>query len=326
MTASGLARLLGVEHPVLQAGMARQYTSAELVAAVSGAGGLGILGCLGRPADECVTEIRRIRGLTDRPFGVNFVLHRLDQVAFEACLAERVPVFSFFRGGDASKVIAAVHAIGGVTIHQVTTALEADRAIADGVDVIVAQGREAGGHSGPIPLSALLGDVVRRAAGRPVVAAGGIVDGAGLAAALALGASGALVGTRFLATTESPATERHKRAIVEAGPSSTIASDRFDLLWSDERWPGVRVRVLRNRFAMRLIEMVEADLDARLPDLHREYRRALDTDDPAGRPLLAGMGASRITGVQEAGAVVRSLVAEAQAIVDRLATIGLARS
>src|SRR5919197_324371 len=111
-------------------------TSADLVAAVSAAGSLGVLGCLDRPPGEAVAEIRRIRALTDRPFGVNFVLHRLDEETFAACLAERVPVFSFFRG-DPADAVARAHAAGAVTIHQVTTVAEAARACAVGVDVLM---------------------------------------------------------------------------------------------------------------------------------------------------------------------------------------------
>lgn len=111
--------VLGTVHPIVQAGMARWFTNAELVAAVSNAGGLGILGCLGRPADEAVAEIRRIRALTDRPFDVNFVVHVRDDDTFAACLAEHVPVFSFFRG-DPAEVAGRAHDIGAITIYQVT--------------------------------------------------------------------------------------------------------------------------------------------------------------------------------------------------------------
>src|SRR6478609_8865941 len=108
--------VLGIVHPIVQAGMAGPwFTNAELVAAVSNAGGLGILGCLDRSADEDVAEIQRIRTLTDRPFGVNFVLHHRDDDTFAACLTERVPIFSFFRG-DPAEAVARVHEVGALTI------------------------------------------------------------------------------------------------------------------------------------------------------------------------------------------------------------------
>src|SRR5262249_52670467 len=152
--------------------------------------------------DEAVAAIRQIRSLTDRPFGVNFVLHLRDDDTFAACLAERVPVFSFFRS-DPAEAVARAHEAGALTIHQITTVEEATRACDVGVDVLVAQGYEAGGHMGPVPLLTLLPEVVAVAGERPVLAAGGIVDGRGLAAALCLGAAGALMGTRFLATHEN---------------------------------------------------------------------------------------------------------------------------
>ena len=311
MAPSQLLRLLGITHPIIQAGMARQYTSAQLVAAVSESGALGILGCLDRPAHEVVAEIRAIRALTDRPFGVNFVLHRLDAGAFEAALAERVPVFSFFRG-DPTAAVARAHRAGAVTIHQVTTTQEALQAARADADVIAAQGTEAGAHCGPLPLSALLPDVIRLIGDRPVIAAGGIVDGRGLAASVAVGAAGVLMGTRFLATDEAPASPNHKRAILDAGPDSTVASGRFDLLWEDNRWPGVRVRTLKNRLAHFLATADDAHFAASLEALRAEIAQAIDVDDPERRPLLAGMGASRIDTILPVHKVVEGMIAEAK--------------
>jgi len=306
---SQLLGLLGITHPIIQAGMARQYTSARLVAAVSESGALGILGCLARPADEVLAEIRGIRALTAKPFGVNFVLHRLDVDAFEVALAERVPVFSFFRG-DPSVAIARAHRAGALTIHQVTTTEEALQAARAGADVIVAQGTEAGGHGGLLPLSALLPDVIRLIRDRPVIAAGGIVDRQGLAASIALGAAGVLMGTRFLPTAEAPASPNHKRAIVEAGPDSTVASDRFDLLWEgNSQWPGVRVRALNNRLARFVVSGDEARFEASVESLRAAMARAVDGDDPEQELLMAGMGASRITAILPVNDVVQGIVA-----------------
>jgi len=129
--------VLGITHPIVQAGMSRYGTNAKLVAAVSAAGGLGILGCLRRTPEETVTEIQRIRSLTNRPFGVNFVVHLLDESTFAACLAERVPIFSFFRGEPVS-VIRRAHEAGAKVIYQVTTVQEAQQAKQCGADVLVA--------------------------------------------------------------------------------------------------------------------------------------------------------------------------------------------
>lgn len=300
--------VLGVTHPIVQAGMARWNTGAELVAAVSVAGGLGILGCYGRPADETVAEIRRIRALTDRPFGVNFVLHRRDEEAFAACLAERVPVFSFFRG-DPAEAVARAHEAGAVTLHQVTTLAEAERALTVGVDVLVAQGVEAGGHMGPHSLLGLLPAVVDAAGTTPVLAAGGIVDGRGLAAALCLGASGVLMGTRFLATPEAPILAAYKQAIVAAAPGTTAASSIFDVLWGDE-WPGVQARALRNSLTARWLgrdDELRAARDEALAALQRAEADGT-TDEMI---LLAGAGSGLIHDLRPAGEVVTSVAAEA---------------
>jgi len=303
--------LLGIDHAVVQAGMARYGTSAALAAAVSEAGGLGILGCLRRPADEAVAEIRLIRERTNRPFGVNFVLPLLDEKTFAACVAERVPVFSFFRG-DPAEATARAHESGAKVIHQVTTVAEAERARRVGVDIIVAQGTEAGGHNGPIPLFDLLPDVVAIARDRPVLAAGGIVDGRGLAAALCLGASGVVMGTRFLATPECPASPRHKQAILDAAPGATVAGAVPDILWGDD-WPGVQARAIRNALIDRW-HGKEGALRERRDEALERLRQAEDGDDSDEIVLLAGMGCGRIGELLPAGEIVRATVEAAEQV------------
>jgi NAD(P)H-dependent flavin oxidoreductase YrpB (nitropropane dioxygenase family) len=306
-----LCDILSITYPVVQAGMARSYTNADLVAAVSAAGGLGVLGCLGRPADEALAEIRRIRALTDRPFSVNFVLHLCIEETFEACLAERVPIFSFFRG-EPAEAIARAHAIGATTICQITTVEEAVRACEAGADVLVAQGYEAGGHMGPIPLLALLPEVVAVAGERPVLAAGGIVDGRGLAAVLCLGASGVLMGTRFLATPEAPAQAAHKQAILAARTGDILASDIFDILWGDE-WPGVQTRAIQNQFTKRWVGR-EDELQAGIEEIRQQRAQTSADQNPDEMPLLSGAGAGLIRELKPAGQIVREVVEQAQQI------------
>ena len=148
-----LCDLLAIDHPIVQAGMSAYYTNPELVAAVSAAGGLGVLGCLGRSADQTVDDLRHIRELTDRPFGVNFVVHRLDPDTFAAGLDARPAVFAFFRGDPeaVSRAIDRAKATGARVLYQATTVAEAEHALAAGADALIAQGREAGGHMGPHP-------------------------------------------------------------------------------------------------------------------------------------------------------------------------------
>jgi len=306
-----ICSLLGIEYPIVQAGMARGYTSAPLVGAVSQAGGLGVLGCLDRPAEETAAEIHNIRALTSRPFALNFVLDHLNEDAFAASLAERTPVIMSFRG-DPATATARIHAAGALSIHQVTTLAEARQALAAGVDGLVAQGTEAGGHMGPWPLWSLLPAVVEAAGQTPVLAAGGIVDGRGLAAALCLGAQGVMLGTRFLATPESPARPSHKEALLRAEAGDLVASGMFDILWGSN-WPGVRARAIRNRLTGRWLgreEALRADREAALLTLHQ----AEAVDDPEEMVLLAGEGAARITAIVPAADLVRSIAAEAAAI------------
>jgi nitronate monooxygenase len=163
---------------------------------------------------------------------------------------------------------------------------------------------------GPLPLFGLLPDVVRAADGRPVLAAGGIVDGHGLAAVLCLGAAGVLMGTRFLATPEAPASAGHKQGIVAAeGPDSTAASGIFDILWGMS-WPGVQARALRNELTGRWLGR-EDELRAHLPEVREQLAQAEATEDPAMSVLLAGMGVGRIAAVVPAAEVVRDVVSEA---------------
>lgn len=302
---------LGIDYPIVQAGMARPYTNAELVAAVSGAGGLGVLGCLGRSVEETVSEIHRVRHLTDRPFGVNFVVHKMDMPAFEACLVERVPVFTFFRG-DPELVVERARSIGALAIYQVTTVPEAVHAVRAGADMLIAQGSEAGGHVGPIALSAILPAVLAVAGGRPVLAAGAIVDGPSLAAALSLGADGAWMGTRFLATPESPALPAHKRAIVDSHPGATVRSGIWDLIW-DWPWPGVQVRVIQNALADRWTGR-EAEIPAARAEINAGIAQAESRDDGTEIGLLAGEGSGRITAIKPAGQLVREISDDAERI------------
>jgi nitronate monooxygenase len=307
---------LGLERPIFQAGMASGFTNAGLVAAVSGAGGLGVLGCLNRPADEVVAEIRLIRAMTHRPFGVNFVVQHMDWAGFEACLAERVPVFTFFRG-EPEVVVARARSAGAAVIYQVTTVEEAECALSAGADMLIAQGAEAGGHVGAIALSAILPAVVDLAGGRPVLAAGGVVDGPSLAAALCLGADGAWMGTRFLATPESPASAVHKQAILNSQPGETVRSGVWDLIWGRE-WPGVQVRAIRNALTDRWIAREDE-----IPGARQEINEAIEgaklRGDAAEMDLLAGEGAGRISTIRPAADLVREISADADRILGGLA-------
>lgn len=308
--------LIGISHPVCQAGMAN-YTSPELVAAVSSAGGLGVHGALGRSTAEVAALLRATRALLDgQPFGVNFVVPRLDEAAFAACLGARVPAICF-SWGDPGDYARRARAAGALVLCQVTTVAEVPAALAAGADVLIAQGTEGGGHSGFVPLAALLPAVVDHAGPVPVLAAGGIVDGRGLAAALALGAAGGWLGTRFLATPEAPISAAWKAAILAAEPGDTVHTAAFDCLWG-RPWPGGRIRAIRNRFTAEW----DGREDALLVNRQRVQSavwQAEREDDPSLIALQAGTGAGAIRDLRPAGDLVRAIVAETEATIDRLA-------
>src|SRR6185369_8719665 len=235
--------LLGIEHPIVGAPMGPDLTGPEFVAAVSNAGGLGILQAQFCPPPVFRQEIRRVRALTAKPFGVNLLLHfpAEDQVAI--CLKEGVPILSFF-WGDPTPYVERAHAAGVKVFHQVGSVADARRAADAGVDVIIAQGVEAGGHVvGQVSTLALVPRVVDAVAPRPVAAAGGIGDARGVVAVLALGAQAAVLGTRFLASAESRAHAHYKQKVLEASEEDTVRTILFG-----HGWPNAPHRTLRTAF------------------------------------------------------------------------------
>ena len=273
-----VCRLLGIEYPILQSGMGG-IAGPALAAEVSNAGGLGILAGLLTPPDVLRAQIRHLRSLTDRPFGVNLLLlpevrnpastdelndatvaavqgvlqtirerlgleaslkrppsiPALVETAVEVIIDEQVPVFSSGLGDPGCELTDRLHDAGIHTVVMVTNAGDARTVAANGADVIVAQGLEAGGHRSHFtkPHDGRLGDLgslslipeVVDAVDVPVIAAGGIIDGRGLVAALALGASGVLMGSRFLVTRESTASEAYKKRLLEERGESTVVTD-----------------------------------------------------------------------------------------------------
>ena len=301
--------LLGIEIPIFQGGMAT-YTSAELVAAVSNAGGLGIIGALGRNRDDLRDEIRRVRNLTSKPFGVNHVVCRIDDACVELTLAQRVPVISL-SWGRAAELTARAHDAGLKVVHQVTTPEDAGGVAAEGADVVIAQGSEGGGHVGTnMSTMALVPQAVDLVKPVPVMAAGGIADGRGLAAAIMLGAQGVLMGTRFLATVEAHGRGHSKDALLNSLGSQTLASKFYDDILG-VLWPGAVVRTIKNPI---LEEW------ARRPD---EWAKHADTLRPAlqaavnhGDFVLAGEAVGLIHEILPAAEVVKKIAAEAEALLN----------
>lgn len=304
MLRTPLCDILDIEYPIIQAGMGVTATSAALAAAVSNAGGLGSLAAFSTAQEYFLGELAELRSLTNCSFALNFVIPTLEEATFGAALEARPKVLSFALA-EPSDVVKRAHDAGALVMHQVTTVAQAVQAAECGVDIIVAQGGEAGGYGGSVAALPLVPQVVDAVSPLPVVAAGGIFDGRGIAAALMLGAVGVNLGTRFLASVEAPIQEWK-------GPITGTASEdvvKADVINEIRPMPGTvgygtAPRVVRtpgNSGWLDGSEAVRADPD--------EMRRVLT----ANRADLVGAGQSAggIRGILPAGEIVRRLVEEA---------------
>jgi len=301
---TAVCKLLKIAIPIFQAGMARA-TTPQLVAAVSNAGGLGIIGGLSRTPDELRNEIREVRELTDRPFGVNHVVSQMDRAAVQMTLAQRVPVLSL-AWGRATDLTYQAHEAGIKVIHMVNTPEEAGQVASDGADVIIAQGTEGGGHVGTMSTMSLVPQVVDLVGAVPVLAAGGIADGRGLAAALMLGAQGALIGTRFLATPEARGRGHSKDVILNALGSQTVASKFYDDVLGIV-WPGSLVRAIKHPL---LDEWADRQQEWTLAA--EQLRPALEAAITSGDFVLAGESAGLVHDIVPAGELVSRIAKEAE--------------
>jgi nitronate monooxygenase len=306
-----LCDLFGIEHPILNAPMGGGMSSAGLAAGVSEAGGLGMIGGTSMGGASWLRdEIKRAQDLTDRPFGVGFISHfpgaaQLMDVATEAGV--RIVAHSF---ADPAPFMAAAHDAGATVLCQVRTVADARHAADCGVDVIVAQGTEAGGHTGDVCSTLPLVPAVLDAVGpTPVIAAGGIADGRGIAAALMLGADGVWMGTRFVASPEAGSSEAYRAHIIEAGADSTVLTDTFDIA-TGLPWPaGVGGRAIRNAFTDRW-----HGRDDELRAAIALGEGPIASDDPDEQARWAGPASAFVDHVEPAGDIVRRLVAETESV------------
>ena len=338
-----LTALLGIDLPIIQAGMGGGLAPGRLVGAVSASGGLGTLGTAGASARYLRGEVAAIRAITDRPFAVNVLMgiqepdgYRDELVATSIELG--VPVLSFSWAG-AERYFDGAKAAGIVVLHQVATTEDARRSVAAGADAVVVQGAEAGGHvAGRVGLAALVPAVVDAVAPVPVIAAGAIVDGRGLAAALALGAAGVAMGTRFLATDESGAHEYYKEELIRCAASDIVLSTLFDT-----DWPDFPARIIRTAFVTEWQARVSDDptakyaatqeiATARLADKELMIPRfctAPPSETTVGSmaemPMYVGQGAGSITRIEPASVVVERVASEALDVIESLGRIGTSR-
>jgi NAD(P)H-dependent flavin oxidoreductase YrpB (nitropropane dioxygenase family) len=290
-------------------------TNPELVVAVSNAGGLGIQGCAGRSPAEIGLLADTIRASTAKPFGLNLLLFLATQEHIDAVLAARPPIVSSawpWPETDLRTLFARAHDIGARVVHMVSTVHEARRAAEAGADAIVAQGTEGGGHVWLMGTMVLVPQVVRAVAPVPVLAAGGIADGAGLAAALMLGAEGVLLGTRFLATPEAPLPDNYKQAICRSDGHDTLLTEIPDIA-AAQVWPGAFARALRTRFIEEFVGR-EDEVRRRRGELIARLRHAREVGDVDGGSLLIGQDAGLIDSIEPAAEIVTRLVREAEAL------------
>jgi NAD(P)H-dependent flavin oxidoreductase YrpB (nitropropane dioxygenase family) len=319
MLRTRICALLGIEHPIVLGGMGGA-TSPELVAAVSTAGGLGVLGATRQNPEELARDAAAIRAATTRPFGLNLLLFLERPGQYDALLAARPQVISTAWAAheqDLGGYVARAHAVGALAMHMISTVAEALAAARAGVDIIVAQGTEGGGHIGLMGTMPLVPMVVSAVAPIPVLAAGGVADGRGLAAALALGADGVLLGTRFLATDESPIAKGFKQAILDSDGHDTLVTDIPDVA-SGNTWPGAYVRVRRNRFIEEWMGR-DNELRRRRVEVSAQLRKAAQAGDPDRGAVMIGQTAGLIDRVEPAAELVRRISRDAEAILrDRL--------
>jgi nitronate monooxygenase len=320
---TGLTELLGIEAPIVLAPMGGAVTP-ELAAAVSNAGGLGVIPLSYSTPDEIKSNAGEIAALTDRPFGINLILEWDQRERLAAALDAGVPAISLF-WGDVSELVPQAHGGGAVVFVSVGSVDEAVLAADAGADVVVAQGWEAGGHvRGTVTTLALVPRVVDAVDPIPVVAAGGIADGRGLAAVLALGAAGAWIGTRFLAARECSIHDEYRQRLLEAAEGDTYYTGLFD-----GGWPDAPHRVLRNS----TVDVWEEagrpgsgerpgegeDIAARADGSPiKRYASATPQAGMTGEiealPNWAGQGVGLVTHIQPAAEIVQELVADAERI------------
>jgi len=300
--------LLGITYPVLQGGMAWAATG-ELAAAVSSAGGFGIIGAGSAPPDVVKNEIRKVRERTERPFGVNiYYMSPYVEELVKLVISERVPVVTT-GAGNPGKHLPQLKTAGIKVIPVVASVSLAKRLERLGVDAFIAEGMECGGHIGEIATMPLVPQIVD-AVNVPVIAAGGIADGRGLAAALALGAAGVQMGTRFLCAEECIVHSRYKEVVLKAGDRSTVVTG----------FPGHYVRVLKNKLARQFEEMMNSG--SPVEEIEQlgvgKLRAAVVDGDVEYGSLMAGQSSALVKDIKPAADIIREVVHEAARVISRL--------
>lgn len=308
MLKTAVCDLFGIKYPVIQGGMA-WVSTAPLVAAVSNGGGLGIIGCGGMDPDMLELQIRETRVLTDKPFGINLLLtHPQIEELFEVVLNDP-PAVVTTGAGSPGKYVPALKEKGVKVMPVVPSVALAKRMERAGVDALVAEGTESGGHVGELTTMVLVPQVAE-AVSIPVVAAGGIIDSRGIVAALALGAQAVQMGTRFLAAAETPIHQNVKDEIIKAKDRDTVVTGRST---------GHPVRIIKNKLSRALEQL---DLEQKPRELEEmgvgKMRLGMLEGDTEWGSVMCGQGAGMVHKVQPAAEIIQELVEGVRLTVEKL--------
>ncbi|MCO5579459.1 hypothetical protein L7F22_033314 [Adiantum nelumboides] len=329
----GWGGILGFEYGVVQAPLGPDISGPRLVAAVANAGGIGLLRAPDKDSPHVVKElIKQTRALTSKPFGIGVVLAFPHSGIIKAILEEKLAVMQVYWGEFSKESVAEAHAAGVKVIHQVGSVAAAEKAAAAGVDALIVQGVEAGGHvinrEGLLSLLPAVVDVLR-GTNIPIIAAGGIADARGYVAALALGAQGVCLGTRFVASEESNAHPLYKQRLVEASSGDT----QYTTLFGRARWPGAPHRIIKTPFYYKWKdELRDNENELHQPPIGRTVVYGEEKvvsrfsgivpnqsarGDVESMVMYAGSGVGLIKDIQPAAMVVRGLVEGAQHIIEQ---------
>lgn len=304
-----ITRLLGCDYPLVQGGMA-WVADASLAAAVSNGGGLGLIAAANMPPDLLELQLQKVRTLTDKPFGVNIMLmsHTVDQV-IDLVARYRVPIVTT-GAGSPGKVIEILKPLGTIIVPVIASVAQAKRVEKQGADAVVAEGMEAGGHIGELTTMVLIPQIADSVE-IPVIAAGGIADGRGVAAAFALGAEGVQVGTRFICCEESTVHPAYKEAVINARDRSNVVTGRFT---------GHPVRCLKNKLTAKFEELEKSG--ASVEEYERlgagKLRAAVVDGDVEWGSIMAGQSAALVNDILPAAEIIRELFSGAERIVSSL--------
>lgn len=306
-----LCELLGIEYPVIQGGMAWVAT-AELAAAVSNGGGLGLIAAGGAPADVVRLQIKKCRELTDKPFGVNVMLMSPFADDVMKVVIEEKPAVVATGAGNPGKYMEELKAAGIKVLPVIASVAMAQRMEKMGADAIIAEGTEAGGHIGEITTMCLIPQIAD-AVSVPVVAAGGIADARGAVAAFALGADGIQVGTRFICSDECIAHENYKNAVLKAKDRDAVVTGRST---------GAPVRALKNKLTKEYQRLEKEN--APFEEIEKlgvgGLRRAFEEGDVQMGSLMAGQSAAMVHKIEPCADIIRSYFKEIDKMLETIKT------